>query len=380
MQILFDATPFVAARPTGAGRLVQLGMAQQFELDRENLYRIFGFAPEVWPPDSMPENFRYERISPWPWLGPLAMETARRHHIGSCLTKYNIDVLHCTLEMTPVYDEHARTLFSLYDLARRTTSFVRSSGRSARSWGRTWLRYRLARKADMIHTISEFSAEQIASQLQIPQRRVRVVYPGVDPRFTPGEPDHDWLAEIGLEKEPFFLFVGQFGRQKNEEGLLRAFAAAVHENAAGNARLVLVGDDSAMRDTTRQMLRDKLPDRAILLPKATDEQLLSLYRGCVALILPSFHEGFGLPVVEAMACGSTAIVSNAGSLPEVVGDAGLVVPVDHSDDLATAIDRLVRDTELRDALRRRATVRAQHFTFAGYARGLLSLYEELAHG
>ncbi len=379
LRILFDATPYVPDRLTGAGRLVQQSVRHFIDLDHTNRYHLFGFAPEIWPPTSLPPNFSYTQIHPWRLLGPLAQEAARRNFIGTQLTKLPLDVVHCTLEMTPIYDERTRLLFSLYDLARRSPHFLSSTPRTSRSRARTWLRYRLARKADLIHTISDYSAEQISHTLGIARRRIRVVYPGVDPVFVSGEPDPAVLREFGLDAGQYFLFVGQFGRQKNEDGLLEAFSAAVAQNAVGEARLALVGDTTFMAASTRALLQSG-GERIALLGNVPDDKLVHLYRGALALVLPSFHEGFGLPVAEAMACGSTAIVSNATSLPEVVSDGGLVVTVGRKDELAAALARLVRDPELRTALRRRAAVRATRFTFTAYARGLLAIYREMADG
>jgi glycosyltransferase involved in cell wall biosynthesis len=380
MRILLDATPYTPDRPTGAGRLVQHLVAHLFELDSLNRYHLFGFAPQLWPHTRLPENFTYERITPWRWLGPLAQEAARRNYIAAQLSRHEFDVVHCTLEMTPVYDERTRVLFSLYDLARRSPHFRDSTPQSPRTRARTWLRYRLARRADLIHTISRDAAEHIAETLDIPRRRIRVVYPGIDPLFSPGEPDADVLARRGLSAGQYFLFVGQLGRQKNEDGLLRAFAALHRDGNAHGADLALVGDTSQMSPTTGQLLGGELAGRTRLIADATDRDLLHLYRGAIALVLPSFHEGFGLPVAEAMACGTPAIVSSATSLPEVVGDGGLTVSVGNDAELAEAMHRLRRDPELAASLSRRAVTQAERFSQANYAKGLLALYQEMGRG
>lgn len=380
--IVFDATPFTPEQPTGAGRLLYELVRQLGALDSESRYLLFGFAPRIWEPGVLPVNFHYRAIRPWRFLGPLAQEAARRQHIGALVTKRVVDLVHCTLEMTPVYDEHARVLFSLYDLARLSPHFLYSTPQSIRSLIRTRLRYRLAKRADIIHTISRYSAEQIAHSLRIDARRIRVIYPGVNPLFNPGPPDPAVLAQAGLTEGRYFLFVGQLGRQKNEEGLLKAFYDACRENALpADVQLALVGDARALRESTRQLLHgEKESARVKLLAQVADPDLLSLYRGALALVLPSFHEGFGLPAAEAMSCGVPPIVSNATSLPEVVGEAGWIVAAGEHEPLAAALAQAATNTDKRQRLRELALAHAARFTFAAMAGQMLDLYREMTDG
>jgi glycosyltransferase involved in cell wall biosynthesis len=381
-HFLIDATPCAPERLTGAGRIVYQLISHLFDRDRENSYLLFGFAPQIWPPARLPTNFTYRQIRPWKPLGPLAMEAARRSFVGWRGARYRLDVLHCTLEMTPLYEERTKVLFSLYDLARLSPHFLYSTPQNLRSLVRTRLRYGLARKADLIHTISRYSADQIASRLRIKRDRIRVIYPGVDPLFSPGAPDPGVLERFGVRPQRYFLFVGQLGRQKNEEGLIRAFVQALQENALpADARLILAGDASALRDSTRNLLGGDTGRERITTPGAvSDPDLLHLYRGAIGVVLPSFHEGFGLPALEAMACGVAPIVSNASSLPEVVGEAGLVVPAGRTPELAEALAKLAGDGAWRAALCEKARERSRQFTFGAMADGLLALYREMSDG
>jgi alpha-1,3-rhamnosyl/mannosyltransferase len=377
-HFLLDATPITPAGLTGAGRLVRQLVEHLFTLDRVNDYLIFGFAPEIWPASRLPPNFRYRRLKPWRWLGPLALEASRRAFVGGRTARYRTDLVHCTLEITPVCDEDTRVLFSLYDLARWSPHFLYATAQNLRGLLRTQLRYRLARRADAIHTISEYSAEQIAARLGIDRRRIRVIYPGVDPRFTTGEADAAVLARFGLSPRAYFLFVGQFGRQKNEEGLVKAFLLAEQEHGVpADCRLALVGDASPLHDGARHLRRSA---SVRLLGQVGDDDLLHLYRGAIGVVLPSFYEGFGLPLLEAMACGTPVIASNVTSLPEVVGDAGLIVSPGHTAELAEALSRLAGDAALGARLREAGLARAARFSYAVMAHQMHQLYDELTHG
>ncbi len=381
-HFLIDATACAPQNPTGVGRLVQQVAGRLFDRDSENDYLAFGFAREIWPPARLPPHAVYRRIKPWTALGPLAMEASRRAFVAWRVARWKTDLLWCPLDMTPLYDERTRVLYSLHDLARLTPEHHHGAAPGLRDRLRTTLRYRLARRADLLHTISNFSAEEIAARLGIDRGKIRVIYPGADPLFTAGEPEAAVLARFELTAGKYFLFVGQLGRQKNEDGLIEAFLAAQRDNGlADDVRLALVGDAAAMRFGTRRQLQGEAGRRGVtLLGRVADADLLQLYRGAIAVTLPSFHEGFGLPVVEAMACGAPSIVSDATSLPEVAGDAGLIVPAGRAAELAAALARLAGDAALRARLAERAGERAKLFTFERMAAEMHRLFCEMTDG
>jgi len=380
-EILYDATPIAPERITGSGRLVFHTVRRLFELDAENRYTIFGFAPAVWPAEELPDNFTYRQLEPARRLGPLAQEAARRRFVRRETGGRRVDLLHATLEPTMPADRATRVLFSLYDLARRSPAFAAAVRPGPRDRLRTWLRYRGARRADVIQTISRYSAERIARELAVDPARIRVIYPGVDPRFTVGEPDAAALARLGLEQGEYLLFVGQLGRQKNEEGLIEAFLLAHAEKALPAGQLLaLAGDDTFLRPDLRQAIAADPERRIRLLGQVADRDLLHLYRGATALVLPSYDEGFGLPAAEAMACGTPPVVVEATSLPEVVGPAGLIVPPGDAERLAEALARITTDAALRRKLRGRSAEQAAQFTFDRMAAELLNLYNEMTHG
>ncbi len=176
----------------------------------------------------------------------------------------------------------------------------------------------------------------------------------------------------------FLLYVGGLSPHKNLPRLIEAFARA----APGDVRLVLVGDLGDIFHTHVPTLRaaaerSGLKDRVNFTGFVPDEDLVFLYNRAYALVQPSLKEGFGLPPVEAMACGVPVLSSTAGSLPEVVGDAGdFFDPTDVAAIAATLV-RLLDDPAERDRLARRALRRAARFTWAEAARGLLDCFDDL---
>ncbi len=215
-----------------------------------------------------------------------------------------------------------------------------------------WYRFlipRLARRASAVITDSEFSKGRIISQCQIPSEKIYTIPCGVDfGRFNgapSGTQDQDQIRQtFGLDRE-YILSVGTIEPRKNLQMLLQAWKSI--RNSAASIVLAIAGGEKAHIRAGRLSQED---EGVIFLGRVPDEFLPGLYAGATAFIYPSIYEGFGLPILEAMACGTPVIASNCTAIPEVVGSAGLLVdPVDVVN-LASAITRLLSDQSLRTRL------------------------------
>lgn len=213
------------------------------------------------------------------------------------------------------------------------------------------------RHAQRVFTVSEYSRQQIIEWSGVPQERVVVVGNGVSEIFCPG------TGEPMPVPSPYLLHVGRRSSHKNIPRLLRAFAAS---RSARNARLVFTG--AADPETMQHVDALGLRPRVFFSGSVGDGELAALYRGARALVFPSLLEGFGLPVVEAMACGTPVVTSNVASMAEVAGrgNALLVDPTD-VDAIAAAIDLVVEDGQLRHRLAAHGLNRARAFTWTGVA-------------
>ncbi len=205
---------------------------------------------------------------------------------------------------------------------------------------------------------------------------------GPDPIFGPraAGPESDAvLRRHGLRPgERYLLYVGGLSPHKNLPRLVEAFA----RSAADDVRLVLTGDVHDVFHTCVPAIREAiarhgLGDRVLLTGFVPDENLVYLYGRAYALAQPSLLEGFGLPAVEAMACGTPLISSRAGSLPEVIGEAGVYFDPTDIPSIADAIDGLLADPGRRDRLAARALEQSARFTWDAAARGLLDCFDEL---
>ncbi|MGH6692576.1 MAG: glycosyltransferase family 4 protein, partial [Gammaproteobacteria bacterium] len=182
---------------------------------------------------------------------------------------------------------------------------------------------RSARAAAQVLTDSDFSAGEIAAAYQIPRQRITVAPLGVSSRFAPADGATDPLP-AGLTT-PFLLHVGDLHERRNLPLLVHAMLEAQRRPGMPPLSLVLTGVDRGIGDRLRAVARDAgSPDAVVCLGTVSDAQLLILYRGAAALVYPSRYEGFGLPVLEAMACGTPVIASRAASMPEVLGEAGVL--------------------------------------------------------
>ncbi len=221
----------------------------------------------------------------------------------------------------------------------------------------------LLRSARAIVTISEASRRDLRRFYAVPDALIHVAPCGHDPaRFRPdGAPTR--------QDAPFALYVGNILPHKNVVRLVEAFARAA---PAPGPRLVIVGrgrpDHVALVRARVETL--DLHDRLEWREYVDDDELIRLYRGARMLVLPSLWEGFGLSALEAMACGTPVVASNRASLPEVVGDAGLLVDPLDTGALAAAMARLFRDHELAGHLRERSLTRATHFLWDRTARAI----------
>jgi glycosyltransferase involved in cell wall biosynthesis len=240
-----------------------------------------------------------------------------------------------------------------------------------------------ARWADRIVTVSEASKKALQAWSGRPDTRIRVITEGPDPIFRPRADDPDAAATLrryGITLDArYLLYVGGLSPHKNLLRLVDAFA----HGAANDTVLVLAGDVNDVFHThvpqiRAAIARHAMDDRVILTGFVPDNDLVFLYSRATALVMPSLMEGFGLPAVEAMACGTPVISSRAGSLPEVVGDAGVYFDPTDVSSIAAAIRSFLDDQESREVLGRRAIERAALFTWAASARALIACFDELA--
>lgn len=240
--------------------------------------------------------------------------------------------------------------------------------------------------ASRIITDSWASARDLQRVLRIAKERIRVIPLGVGSQFRPLEnaEERRWAPAVRASYRldcPYILYVGGLDRRKNVASLIRAFARLRQERQIPHI-LAIVGairsGDALFYDPRPDVERLGIADAVALLGPVGDCDVRALHAQASAFVFPSHYEGFGLPPLEAMACGAPVVCSNASSLPEVVGDAGILFDPSDDDALVAALGRVLADGELRDELGRRGRERARQFTWEKTIQATAEVWEEAA--
>lgn len=364
MRIGIDATTAAQTRIVGISRFIVNLVANLVDVDPQGEYYLF----------YRPRAFKRPHCIWRPHNG--------RFHIRILQEPFNrrlmrsLDVFHATYQRLPAYYDLVPYLGSLHDIFYLSQPEM-GSQRTRERWQ---ARYRdVAERSRLVMTLSEFSKREIVRLLDVADAKVRVVPLAAGPGYVPRDERAvaALRARYGLER-PYILYGGGFGRRKNVVGALRAFASAL-PRLPHNVCFALSGTGGPMEAEARAFIQSaSLTEQVKFLGFVADEDYPGLMTGSLLYFFPSLLEGFGLPALEAMACGAPVVTSATTSLPEVCGDAAVLVdPVDATQ-MANALVEVAHNGRLRDELRAKGLERAKAFTWRRVAEMMLGLYREIA--
>jgi glycosyltransferase involved in cell wall biosynthesis len=236
-------------------------------------------------------------------------------------------------------------------------------------------------RAARVITVSEASKRDILRYFRVPESRIAVIYNAIDERFwqQPAEDDIARVRERYRLDNPFVLYAGNIKPHKNLERLIEAFNLLRQHAAMKDVQLLIIGDEISKYATLRRAVhRYKLHKHVRFFGFVSDQTLAALYRLAAVFVFPSLYEGFGLPPLEAMASGTPVITSNVSSLPEVVGDAALMIDPYEPAAIADAMQRVLDDPALAADLSRRGLARAREFSWERSIARVREIYAEVS--
>ena len=375
-RIAIDYTP-AYEQGAGIGRYVRDLVSALSDIDKSIEYRLFiSGATKDKLPDVLGSNFLWapSRITPkwfariWHRLKiPLPVE----QFIGG------IDLFHATDFVLPPTLPSTKTLLTVHDL-----SFVRVPETASPS-----LKAYLDRvvplsvqRANHILADSQATKDDLIELYNVPEHKITVLLTGVDKRFKLTESGFSTIrSKYNLGERPYIFTIGTVQPRKNYVRVIEALAK-LRENGH-DINLVIAGGRGWLDDPIYETIKNTgMTEYVKLIGFADDEDVPTLYSHALCVAFPSLYEGFGYPVLEGMACGTPVVTSNVSSLPEVAGDAALMVNPYDVDEIAEAIHSLIIDERLRNTLIERGFEHIKHFTWEKSARQLRQIYTNLLNG
>jgi glycosyltransferase involved in cell wall biosynthesis len=380
MRIAFNAQ-LLSEPHSGSGRYIFNLLDALGQLDTMNQYFILSAQQLSVRPES-PANFVWETE---PIRGPKIRPGIEKllweqRAFPGAARKLDADLLH-----TPYFGPPRRTfrlpsVVTILDVIPQRLPAYQDSF-SERAFAR--LAEQASRQASAVIAISNHCKQDIVETLHIPANRITVTYLAPDPRLRPAslEAQQEIRHRLGLHG-PFILNVGGMDARKNIAGLIQAFAEVYRQFGNPDLRLFITGNPAKLGSDVIfpdwRPLAEKLgvTDKLMCTPVA-EEDLATLYSAADCFAFTSLYEGFGLTPLEAMACGAPVVCSNATSLPEVVGDAGILVDPLNIPALSAAILEVLRNPALSQDLRRKSLEQAARFTWDRTASETLAVYKEV---
>lgn len=366
----------------GQAICIQRTITALTRLDRENRYTLFfnslrrTRARRAAVYNQIGPNFRTVFL-PLPNVPhPAALFLKERVLWPAIARRLGVEVFHST-SYRGVFAEGMSTVLSVHDFAyyhhpevftRRSLAYYRRLPQDAA-------------RAKLVTTLSDYSRQDAIRILGIPSEKVRTVYGGVDldrfNTFAPPEAVRSVKEKYGI-RGGAVLFVGNLNPKKNIITLIKAFAKLRAQGLTGY-QLVLVGQHSSYREELMRAIEERsLTPHVIFTGHRSHAELPLVYRAVDLSVFPSLFEGFGLPVLESMACGTPVVASNVTSIPEVAGDAALLVDPLDPDQIAEAMATLLTDNSLRRSLIERGLQRSQRFSWKEAAHRILGAYKDAA--
>jgi glycosyltransferase involved in cell wall biosynthesis len=342
--------------------------------DRQNRYLLLGDEAKIAEEAALPDNFEVVR-----WCDP--SETWWSHlRLHQLLQAYGVNLLHIPhLAVAPLVP--CRYLMTVHDVA----DFLYGPRQGFKQTMRFRLTQRSLAKASRLVAVSHATKLDIENLFAVSPDKITVIENAIDERFVrPGRREEGrLLLERYQVKDPFLLYVGSARPQKNVPRLIEAFAVILGELQEHpqfhKLKLLVIGDQLSENPQLRQtVVGTRMQEHVRFVGHIPIEMLRVFYQAAEVFVFPSLYEGFGLPPLEAMAQGTPVVTSNVSSLPEVVGDAAVLVHPENVFDIAKAVQQVLLDPGLRQELRERGKRQLARFSWERSILQVMDIYSDIA--
>ncbi len=359
--------------------MVALELIRELQkLDRKNEYVVFIKLDGDNKIFEKTDNFKFVELGggPYPAWEQFALPKAAREE--------GCDILHCTSNTAPL-NPGIPLVVTLHDIIYlESISLFKKSGTWYQKFGNMYRRYvvpRVVKKSDKIITVSEFEKKRIKEFFGFPAEddRLVAIYNGVSEHFRKIDDQKELQRVKQLYHLPnrFLFFLGNTDPKKNTEGVLKAFSDYLKKTGDDMYLVMLDYERNALEELLTVIGDKKLINRIILTGYVINTDLPAIYNLCNVFLYPSLRESFGIPMLEAMACGTPVITSNTSSMPEIAGDAALIIDPFKPTDIVDAIVKLSLDKKLCEELITKGYEQAGKFTWKAMAENVLKLYNEI---
>ena len=360
--------------------MVALELIRNLQLiDTENEYVLF-IKPDV--DDSVIKetpNFKIVRLKSgfYPLWEQIALPSAAKKH--------GCQLLHCTSNTAPLFTS-IPLVVTLHDIIYMESSYfkiMRGTGTLYQKFGNAYRKLfvpRIVKKSNKIITVSHFEKKRIGQFFGMANdNRLVAVYNGVSEHFKPVT-QTEVLQRVKVKyhlPDRFFFFLGNTDPKKNTKGTLKAFSDFL-KKSGNDIQLVMLDYDRQELEALLIEIDDKdLINRIILTGYVVNTDLPAIYSQCEIFLYPSLRESFGIPMLEAMACGVPVITSNTSSMPEVAGDAAILIDPFKPDQITDAMLRIIDDKDLKSDLIKKGLIRAASFSWKAMAQNVLEIYRQM---
>ncbi len=361
----------------GVGTYIRNVVRTLGRLDHETTYYLIGFPAKMQEIGPLPPNFHSV-----PLIDPERTLKGFRE-FRTMVKRLDCDLVHIPNLFSVPRALPCPYVMTVHDMLEHLSRARQQTGFWG-AWHMQWTK-RVLRGAARIFAVSNFTKIEIEKLFGIPPGRIEVVYNAIDERFFHGhasEAEREMIAQRYQVTYPFLLYAGRISPHKNVVRMIEAFSALKaeleKEQAFPDLKLIIIGDDvSGNPDLRRTVIRSGVQNDVRFLGFVPIEVLRTFYDQAKIFVFPSLYEGFGLPPLEAMAHGTPVVTSNVSSLPEVVGNAAVLVHPENSFEIMRALHRVLLDQPLREKMKERSYRQVTKFSWEKSVRRILDVYREV---